>query len=66
MRKSSRRVVPWEGAEEPVEPSLRSSVDHRVNQLRDPFLYTEGDEAFLVYAVAGESGLAIARLEVSE
>jgi hypothetical protein len=55
----------WEGASEPVEPSVRSSVDHAVNQLRDPYVLVEGEDAYLVYAVAGESGLGIARLEVS-
>jgi hypothetical protein len=55
----------WEGADEPVAASVRSGVDRRVNQLRDPFVYVEDDAAFLVYSVAGESGLAIARLEVS-
>lgn len=54
---------PWEGAGESVEPSLRSSVDHPVNQLRDPFVFLEDDKAFLIYAVAGESGLGIAQLK---
>lgn len=73
-----RPVQRWEGASLPVAPSHRSSVDHPVNQLRDPFIYLEkraepGDDsaaqaadqvAYLVYAVAGESGLGIARLDV--
>ena len=59
----------WEGAREPVEPSVRSAVDRAVNQLRDPFVFLdepglEDNESHLVYAVAGESGLAIARMEV--
>jgi hypothetical protein len=28
-----------------------------------PAIYVEGDNAYLLYAVAGESGIAIARLE---
>lgn len=52
----------YEGGNLPVEKSLRSCVDHRVNQLRDPAIYLEGDDVYLVYAVAGESGLAIARI----
>lgn len=57
-----------------VEIRTAPLVDHPVNQLRDPFVYLEhragsgtgsGDEvAYLVYAVAGESGLAIARLDL--
>jgi hypothetical protein len=53
---------PWEGAREPVEPSLRSSIDRPVNQLRDPFIFEDEGQAYLVYAVAGEAGLGIARL----
>ncbi len=52
----------WEGADERLEPSLRSSIDRPANQLRDPFIFLEDERAYLVYAVAGESGLAIARL----
>lgn len=53
---------PWEGADEPVEPSIRSVAYGAVNQLRDPAIYVEGDNVYLLYAVAGESGIAIARL----
>jgi len=59
-----RPTRPWEGADQPLEPSVRSSVDHPVNQLRDPFVFLDGPDRYLVYAVAGESGLAIAGLEV--
>ncbi len=59
-----RAERPWEGADAPVEPSVRSAVDHPVNQLRDPAIYAERDEIHLVYAVAGESGLGIARLAI--
>ncbi len=59
-----RATRPWEGGDLPVRPSVRSAVDHRVNQLRDPFVYLEGKQSYLVYAVGGESGLAIARLVV--
>lgn len=56
----------WEGADQPVAPSVRSSVDRRVNQLRDPYVFIEGDSAHLVYAVAGESGLALAQIQATE
>lgn len=65
-----RPVEAWEGAAEPIGPSLRSAVDHPVNQLRDPYFFEDTgggkDEGarYLVYAVAGESGIAICRLDV--
>ena len=52
----------WEGAGAPVEPSLRGPVYGRVNQLRDPAIYVEGDRVFLLYAVAGEGGIALAEV----
>lgn len=33
-----------------------------VRQLRDPAIYTEGNRHYLLYSVAGESGIAIASL----
>ena len=51
----------WEGADAPLEPSVRSVAYGRVNQLRDPAIYTQDDRTYLLYAVAGESGIAIAQ-----
>ena len=53
----------WEGADAPLEPSVPSVAYGEVNQLRDPAIYVEGDRTYLLYAVAGESGIAIAELE---
>ena len=53
---------PWEGADTPLEPSFRSVAYGMVNQLRDPAVYLEGERIYLLYAVAGESGIAIARV----
>ena len=52
----------WEGAEAPVVPSIRSTAYGQVNQLRDPAIFEDGGRVFLLYAVAGESGIAIAEL----
>lgn len=52
----------WEGADAPLEPSVRSVAYGIVNQLRDPAVYEEGDDVYLLYAVAGESGIALARV----
>lgn len=52
----------YEGAGLPLEPSVRGPVHGPVRQLRDPAIYQEGDATYLLYSVAGESGIAIARL----
>ena len=53
---------PWEGADAPLAPSFRSVAPGRVRQLRDPAVFEEDGALYLLYAVAGESGIAIARL----
>lgn len=57
-----RPVEPWEGADAPLEPSVRSVAYGQLNQLRDPAVFVEDDRVFLLYAVAGESGIALAEL----
>jgi hypothetical protein len=52
----------FEGARSPLAPSVRGLVHGRVNQLRDPAIYRERARTYLLYAVAGESGIAIAEL----
>ena len=56
----------WEGADAPLEPSVRSTAYGHVNQLRDPTIFEDADSGrvFLLYAVAGESGIAIAEVHV--
>lgn len=51
-----------EGADLAVAPSKRGWAPERVRQLRDPAIYREDDATYLLYSVAGESGIAIARL----
>ena len=52
----------YEGADMPTEPSSRGAVMEKVRQLRDPGIYQEGDATYLLYSVAGEQGIALARL----
>ena len=52
----------WEGADAPLDPSVRSTAYGHVNQLRDPAIYEEDGRVFLLYAVAGESGIALAEV----
>jgi hypothetical protein len=56
----------WEGANAPRVPSVRSTAYGTVNQLRDPAIFEEDGRIFLLYAVAGESGIAIAELFINE
>jgi hypothetical protein len=61
-----RPETDWEGADAPLEPSVRSVAYGHMNQLRDPAIYVEDDDVYLLYAVAGESGIAIARLHFDD
>lgn len=55
----------WEGASLPVEASVRGAIHEPARQLRDPAIFEDDDGSLsLLYSVAGESGIAIARLEI--
>ena len=56
----------WEGADLPVRPSRRGSINVPVNQLRDPAIFEEDGAVYLLYSVAGERGIALARVEISQ
>lgn len=55
----------WEGADAPLEPSMRSTAYGHVNQLRDPHILESDGQKYLFYAVAGESGIAVAKIKVT-
>ena len=55
----------WEGASNPLEPSQRGIIVPPVNQLRDPAIFVDDDSLYLLYAVAGEQGIAVAELELN-
>lgn len=52
----------YEGADCPLEPSERGALHHRAQQLRDPCVFEEDGRTYLLYAIAGESGIAIGEL----
>lgn len=52
----------WEGANLPLQPSMGGYIMERVRQLRDPALFEEEGRTYLLYSVAGESGIAIAEI----
>lgn len=58
-----RPELAWEGADAPCVPSVRSTAYGVVNQLRDPAIFEENADIYLLYAVGGESGIAIARVD---
>lgn len=52
----------WEGVNMPLEPSFRGTIMGPVRQLRDPAIFLEDGHTYLLYSVAGETGIAIAEL----
>jgi len=52
----------YEGADCPIERSERGSVHERVHQLRDPCIFDDGAQTYILYSIAGESGIAMAEL----
>lgn len=52
----------YEGGELKPEPSKRGVVAEHVRELRDPCIFQEDGRIYLLYCVAGESGIAIAEI----
>lgn len=61
-----RPATEWEGAQLPVQPSFRGAIGIEVNQLRDPAIHEEDGRVYLLYAVKGESGIALAELVTAD
>jgi len=57
-----RPETKWEGADQPIEASIRGEVTTRNNQLRDPFIFAEAGKIYLLYCGAGENNIGIAEL----
>lgn len=53
----------YEGVGMPLVPSRRGPASEPVRELRDPAVYEEDGCLYLAYAVAGEHGIALARVE---
>lgn len=53
----------WEGGALPIEPSVRGFSMAPVRQLRDPALFESNGKEYLLYSVAGESGIALASID---
>ena len=52
----------WEGANLPLNRSRAGASKGRENAVRDPSIFLYDGQTYLLYAVAGESGIAIAKL----
>ncbi len=55
--------APYEGIEFPLKPSRFGSAI-KVRELRDPCIFEEAGKTFLYYTIAGEMGIAMARLDI--
>ena len=53
----------WEGGNLKPIPSKRGPVYEKACQLRDPAIYEENNRIYMLYSVAGESGIAIVELK---
>ncbi len=56
----------YEGGNLELTASERGLAKGPVRQLRDPAIFNDGNNIFLLYGVAGEPGIAIAKLTISE
>ncbi len=52
----------YEGAALPLRPSVRGLAPEPVRELRDPAIFEEDGQVYLLYSVAGEQGIAIGRI----
>ena len=52
----------YEGVDFAIEPSTIGPAEEPVRQLRDPAVFQEDGKMYLIYAVAGENGLALAEI----
>jgi hypothetical protein len=53
----------YEGAQLPLEVSAPDEAPGRVRQLRDPGIFSENRRTYLLYSIAGESGLALGQVQ---
>jgi len=55
-------VTRYEGADLPLKPSRQGYARTRLRELRDPAIFQENGKCYLLYTIAGESGIGIAEL----
>jgi len=62
-RELHRATRHWEGGTLPPDASRPGAAMQPVNQLRDPAIFVDQGKIYLLYAIAGERGIAIGELE---
>jgi hypothetical protein len=60
-----RPQTDYEGINFPSAPSTKGGAVE-VQQLRDPYLFSDAGRNYLFYSVAGEMGIAVAELTIHE
>ena len=63
QREVLRPFYDWEGATLPIAPSVRGFAPEPVHELRDPAVFLDNGNAYLLYTVQGERGIGIAQLD---
>ena len=53
----------FEGVHLPKFPSSFVAALQPLNEVRDPFVFKDNDDLFLLYSFAGESGIALSKIE---
>ncbi len=56
---------PWEGAGLPLQATHIGALEGPENALRDPAIFQDAGKTYLLYSIAGESGIAIAEIQPS-
>jgi len=59
-------TMDYEGADVAMAASVRGASRKRVRQLRDPAIFEGDGRTYLLYAIAGEGGIAIAELRFGD
>lgn len=54
----------WEGMDLPVQKSRSGAGYQPLHELRDPAYFQEDGQDYLLYSVAGETGIAIAKMKI--
>jgi len=59
----ARPELAWEGADQPFKASQYGMSLEFSNQLRDPYIYSENNQLYLLYSYGGESGISFGKLK---